>query len=155
MPPPPSTQKAKVTSYNRTSYDLRRGIRDGTWGFTRRNIFPITRSANLVANKYHFHGHTLTTVNSAKCQWVTIKQDLTWDQRVTRILWQKHPNKLDQTKCLILKIFVLTLLQYACNVWDPNQLPHIHKLDAVQRCLLPSNTGTNWHDRQSAQTNSK
>ena len=108
------------------------------------NVLTISRKTKPTITSYTLHGHTLTSVRSAKYLGCTFTSDLRWNEHVNNIC-----NKANKTigflkrnlnisatsvKENAYKALVRPLVEYASPVWDPYHQNEIDRLEMVQRC---------------------
>ena len=107
------------------------------------NLLPLTRSRDPTSHDYTLHGHTLSTVSSAKYLGVTIQSNASWDKHIdttcakaNRVLGMLRRNlriSSAQIKETAYKAMVRPILEYASCVWDPHTAKDIRKLEKIQR----------------------
>ena len=107
------------------------------------NVLTISRKTRSIITSYTLHGHTLTSVRSAKYLGCTFTSDLRWNEHVNNICnkanktigFLKRDLNISATsiKENAYKALVRPLVEYASPVWDPYHQNEIDRLEMVQR----------------------
>lgn len=107
------------------------------------NTLRCTQKHKPLIKDYTLHGHTLSTVQSAKYLGVTLHHKMDWDNHVNAICSKANSalgflrRNLKVSSPSIreraYKAFVRPLLEYAPSVWDPYELKHKVAIERVQR----------------------
>jgi hypothetical protein len=102
-----------------------------------------TQKHRPLITDYTLHGHTLSTVTTAKYLGVTLHNKMDWDDHVNNICSKANSalgflrRNLKVSSSNIrekaYKAFVRPLLEYAPSVWDPYEVKHKTAIEKVQR----------------------
>ena len=102
-----------------------------------------TQKQKPLSMDYILHGHTLSTVPTAKYLGVTLHHRMDWDDHVNSLCSKANSalgflrRNLKVSSSSIreraYKAFVRPLLEYAPSVWDPYEEKHMTAIEKVQR----------------------
>ena len=107
------------------------------------NVLTISKKKNTIEKPYILHGHTLTSVKSAKYLGCTLTSDLNWGEHISNICGKANRTigflkrnlniGASSVKQNAYKSLVRPILEYASSVWDPYHQTEINRLEMVQR----------------------
>ena len=103
----------------------------------------ITRKLSPFPSTYSICNHTIQQVASAKYLGITLTNNLSWSEHITKItnkanstraFLQRNLSQCQRSvKCACYNTYVRPTLEYASSVWSPHLLSDINRIEMVQR----------------------